>query len=95
MKHHLKDKKSAYDELLPPDEDVDSVPPYVVVVQGSRSSGKSSLIRSLVKHFTKHKIDEVKGTITLRSTKKQRITIIECPNNIRAMIDLSKIADIV
>jgi len=31
----------------------------------------------------------------LRSTKKQRITIIECPNDLRAMIDLSKIADIV
>lgn len=57
MKHHLKEKKSAYDELLPPDEDVDSTPPYVVVVQGSKSSGKSSLIRSLVKHFVKHKID--------------------------------------
>lgn len=95
MKHHLKEKKSAYDELLPPDEDVDSTPPYVVVVQGSKSSGKSSLIRSLVKHFVKHKIDEVNGTITLRSTKKQRITIIECPTDIRAMIDLSKIADIV
>lgn len=81
--------------MLPPDEDVDSIPPFVVVVQGSKSSGKSSLIRSLVKHFTKHKIDEVKGTITMRSTKKQRISIIECPNDIRAMIDLSKIADIV
>jgi ribosome biogenesis protein BMS1 len=67
----------------------------VVVVQGSKSSGKSSLIRSLVKHFTKYKIDAINGTITLRSTKKQRITIIECPNDIRAMIDLSKIADIV
>lgn len=69
--------------------------PFVVVVQGSKSSGKSSLIRSLVKHYTKHKVDEINGTITLRSTKKQRITIIECPNDIRAMIDLSKIADIV
>ena len=91
MKNHLKEKVNALDELLPPDEDVDSIPPYVVVVHGSKSSGKSSIIRSLVKHFTKHKIDEVNGTITLRSTKKQRITIIECPNDIRAMIDLSKL----
>lgn len=66
-----------------------------MVVQGSKSSGKSSIIRSLVKHYTKHKIDEINGTITLRSNKKQRITIIECPNDIRAMIDLSKVADIV
>lgn len=74
---------------------MDNTVPFVVVVQGSKSSGKSSLIRSLVKHYTKHKVDEINGTITLRSTKKQRITIIECPNDIRAMIDLSKIADIV
>lgn len=76
MKNHLREKKNALDELLPPDEDVDNTAPFVVVVQGSKSSGKSSLIRSLVKHFTKHKIDEINGTITLRSTKKQRITII-------------------
>ena len=74
---------------------MDSIPPFVVVVHGSKSSGKSTLIRSLVKDFVKHKIDEVNGTITLRPTKKQRITIIECPNDMRAMIDLSKIADIV
>jgi ribosome biogenesis protein BMS1 len=37
----------------------------------------------------------VAGTITLRSNKKQRITIIECPNDITAMIDLAKVADIV
>ena len=70
-------------------------PPFVVVVQGSKSSGKTSIIRSLIKHYTKQKIDEVSGTITLRSNKKQRITIIECPNDITAMIDLSKIADVV
>lgn len=67
----------------------------MVVVQGSKSSGKTSIIRSLVRHYTKHKVDEIAGTITLRSNKKQRITIIECPNDITAMIDLSKIADIV
>ncbi len=67
----------------------------MVVVQGSKSSGKTSIIRSLIKHYTKQKIDEVSGTITLRSNKKQRITIIECPNDITAMIDLSKIADVV
>jgi ribosome biogenesis protein BMS1 len=65
------------------------------VVQGSKQSGKSSLIRSLIKHYTKYKVDEINGTITLRANKKQRITIIECPNEICAMIDLAKIADLV
>ena len=64
-------------------------------MQGSHQSGKSSLIRSLIKHFTKHKIDQINGTITLRANKKQRITLIECPNDICSMIDLAKIADIV
>lgn len=53
------------------------------------------MIRSLIKHYTKHKVDEIAGTITLRSNKKQRITIIECPTDITAMIDLAKVADIV
>lgn len=53
------------------------------------------MIRSLVKHYTKHKVDEITGTITLRSNKKQRISIVECPNDLTAMIDLSKIADLV
>lgn len=53
------------------------------------------MIRSLVKHYTKHKVDEIAGTITLRSNKKQRISIVECPNDLTAMIDLSKIADLV
>jgi len=66
-----------------------------VVVQGSKSSGKSSIIRSLIKHYTKYKVNEISGTITLRSNKKQRISIVECPNDLSAMIDLSKVADIV
>ena len=31
-------------------------PPFVIVVQGSRQSGKTTLIKSLVQHFTKQKI---------------------------------------
>ena len=34
------------------DED-DLEPPFVIVVQGSRQSGKTTLIKSLVQHFTK------------------------------------------
>lgn len=81
--------------MLPPDEDLESVPPFVVVVQGSSQSGKSSIIRSLVKHYTKHKVDRVNGPITLRSSRKQRITLMECPNDLCGMMDMSKIADIV
>jgi ribosome biogenesis protein BMS1 len=67
----------------------------VVVVQGSKSSGKTSIIRSLIKHYTRQKVEEIKGTVTLRSNKKQRVTIVECPGDISAMIDLAKVADVV
>lgn len=52
------------------------------------------MIRSLVKYYTRQKISEIKGTITIRSGKNQRITFIECPNDINAMIDYAKIADL-
>jgi len=75
-------------------EDDDLEPPFVIVVQGSRESGKSTLIKSLVQHFTKLKINDVKGTITLRTNKNNRITLYECPTDMQAMIDLSKICDL-
>ncbi len=40
-------------------------------------------------------MNEVKGTVTIRSTKNQRITFIECPTDMQAMMDLAKIADLV
>jgi len=52
------------------------------------------VIRSLVHHFTKQVIKDLKGPITLRCGKDKRITLIECPNEMNAMIDLAKIADL-
>lgn len=69
-------------------------PPYIIVVQGSRESGKTTLIKSLVHNFTKQKINDVKGTITLRTNKNHRITFYECPTDMQAMIDLAKICDL-
>ena len=63
-------------------EEDDLAPPFVIIVQGSKESGKSTLIKSLVQHFTRQKLTEVKGTITLRTNKNQRITFYECPTDI-------------
>jgi ribosome biogenesis protein BMS1 len=52
-----------------PDEEEDLSPPFVIIVQGSKDSGKTTLIKSLVQHFTRQKITDVKGTITLRTNK--------------------------
>jgi len=70
-------------------------PPFVIVVQGSSESGKTTLIKSLVHNFTRHKISDVKGSITIRNNRNQRITFVECPNDMSSMIDLAKVADLV
>ncbi|CAH0519932.1 unnamed protein product [Peronospora belbahrii] len=70
-------------------------PPISVVVMGPPGSGKSTVIRSLVKRYTRHNLVEVKGPVTVVSGKDRRITFFECPNDLNAMIDLSKIADLV
>ncbi|KAK9205842.1 hypothetical protein WN943_016112 [Citrus x changshan-huyou] len=69
-------------------------PPFVVVVQGPPQVGKSLLIKSLIKHYTKHNVPEVRGPITIVSGKQRRLQFVECPNDINGMIDCAKIADL-
>ncbi|KAK9150616.1 hypothetical protein Syun_008925 [Stephania yunnanensis] len=68
--------------------------PYVVLVQGPSKVGKSLLIKSLVKHYTKQNLPEVRGPITIVSGKQRRLQFVECPNDINGMIDAAKFADI-
>ncbi|XP_054812121.1 ribosome biogenesis protein bms1 [Prosopis cineraria] len=68
--------------------------PYVVVVQGPPKAGKSLLIKSLVKHYTKHNLPDVRGPITIVSGKQRRLQFVECPNDINGMIDAAKFADL-
>ncbi|GIX61733.1 ribosome biogenesis protein bms1 [Babesia caballi] len=70
-------------------------PPFVVVVQGPSGVGKSTLIQSLVKHYAKRNVADIKGPITLVSSKTRRLTFIECGNSIVDMLDCCKVADLV
>lgn len=88
------EKDVGYGSHLIGDEDCSEKPPLVVVVQGPKQSGKTTLIKSLVKHYTKHKLQTVQGNITIRAGKNQRLTFIECPSDVNAMIDLAKVADL-
>nr|KYP66001.1 hypothetical protein KK1_012279 [Cajanus cajan] len=68
--------------------------PFVVVVQGPPQVGKSLLIKSLVKHYTKQNLPDVRGPITIVSGKQRRLQFVECPNDINGMIDAAKFADL-
>ncbi|KAH7647247.1 BMS1 like GTpase involved in ribosome biogenesis [Cryptosporidium bovis] len=73
----------------------DITPPYVVAIQGPPGVGKTTLIRSLVKNYTKYTLSQINGSITLVSSKNRRLTFIECPNDMHGMIDIAKVADLV
>ncbi|XP_017641838.1 uncharacterized protein LOC108483128 isoform X2 [Gossypium arboreum] len=76
------------------DRSYGELPPFVVVVQGPPQVGKSLLIKSLVKHYTKHNLPEVRGPITIVSGKQRRLQFVECRNDINGMIDAAKFADL-
>ncbi|EFI27230.1 GTP binding protein [Coprinopsis cinerea okayama7 len=75
-----------------PDEDP---PPVIVAIVGPPGVGKTTLLKSLVRRYTKQTLTEAKGPITVVSGKKRRLTFIECNNDLNSMIDIGKIADLV
>ncbi|ORX85008.1 DUF663-domain-containing protein [Anaeromyces robustus] len=77
------------------DRTPDEAPPTMVAVVGPPGCGKTTLIRSLVKRYTKYNLNEIKGPITVVSGKKKRLTFMECANDINSMIDIAKVADLV
>lgn len=70
-------------------------PPILIAVVGPPKVGKSTVIRNLIKLFTKSPLTDIKGPVTIVTGKKRRITIIECNNDINCMIDIAKVADLV
>lgn len=73
----------------------DTAPPFLVLVHGPPQVGKSTLIKCLVRHYARQSLSEVKGPVTVVSGKKRRITFVECPSDLNAMIDAAKYADLV
>ncbi|XP_074596154.1 ribosome biogenesis protein BMS1 homolog [Brevipalpus obovatus] len=69
-------------------------PPIVVSLIGPKNSGKSTLIRCLIRNMSRAVVKDIKGPITVVAAKKRRITFIECNNDINNMIDIAKISDI-
>ncbi len=73
----------------------DDPPPVIVAVVGPPGTGKTTLIRSLVRRLTKHTLSDINGPITVVSGKRRRLTFIEVANDLNSMIDAAKIADLV
>lgn len=53
------------------------------------------MINNLIKSFTRTNVTNINGPITIVTSKKRRITLIECNNDINSMIDIAKCADLV
>uniref|UniRef100_A0A665TUP6 BMS1 ribosome biogenesis factor n=1 Tax=Echeneis naucrates TaxID=173247 RepID=A0A665TUP6_ECHNA len=95
MFHRSQDIKTKKHHIPLVDRTPVEPPPVVIVVVGPPKVGKSTLIRCLIKNFTRQKLGDVCGPVTIVSGKKRRLTFMECNNDINTMIDLAKVADLV
>ncbi|KAL9622276.1 MAG: hypothetical protein Q9160_003287 [Pyrenula sp. 1 TL-2023] len=74
----------------------EEAPPIVVAVVGPPGVGKTTLIKSLIKRYSKQTLTAPTGPLTVVTSKRRRLTFLECPSDsLAAMIDVAKIADIV
>nr|VWP00954.1 MDR efflux pump ABC3 [Ganoderma boninense] len=73
----------------------DQPPPTVVAVVGPPGVGKSTLLKSLIRRYTKQTLSHIHGPVTVVSGKKKRITFLESNNDLNSMIDIAKVADLV
>lgn len=95
-KEDITAKRTRLPEVDRTPSDVVECPPYVVAIVGPPKVGKSTLLRCLVKNFTRQALSEIHGPVTIVSGKKRRLTLLECAgNDVNSMIDVAKVADLV
>lgn len=73
----------------------DEAPPRLVAIVGPPGVGKTTLMKSLIRRYAKETIADPQGPVTVVTSKKQRLTFMECANELEAMVDVAKVADIV
>ncbi|CBX99099.1 hypothetical protein IAQ61_000773 [Plenodomus lingam] len=73
----------------------EEAPPIIVGVVGPPGVGKTTLIKSLIRRYTKQTLSTPTGPLTVVTSKRRRLTFIECPaDSLAAMIDIAKVVDI-
>lgn len=74
----------------------EEAPPLVVAVVGPPGVGKTTLIKSLIRRYSKQTLSSPTGPLTVVTSKRRRLTFLECPSDsLASMIDVAKIADII
>ncbi|KAF2659570.1 DUF663-domain-containing protein [Lophiostoma macrostomum CBS 122681] len=74
----------------------EEAPPIIVGVVGPPGVGKTTLIKSLIRRYTKQTLSSPTGPLTVVTSKRRRLTFIECPaESLASMIDIAKVVDIV
>ncbi|SCM03752.1 asparagine and aspartate rich protein 2, putative [Plasmodium chabaudi adami] len=68
--------------------------PLIIAIHGPKGVGKSTLMKSIIKHYVGININEIDRPISIFTKNLKRYTFIEINDDILHMIDVAKIADI-
>jgi len=73
-------------------------PPRLIAIAGPPQSGKSTIIKNLITHYTKRKFKQIDSPITIvksnNSGVSQKLTFLEVGSDLSSMIDTIKVVDI-
>lgn len=73
----------------------DYPPPDLVAIIGPKGVGKTTLTKALVKVIGGYSISDPIGPITVIASKTKRITFYDVPSSIPAILDISKLVNLV